>query len=297
MQIGNTPLVQLKNTRIYAKMEGENAGGSIKDRVALAIIEHAENSGLLREGGLVVEATSGNTGIGLALVAKQRGYKAVIVMPDTMSKERQELLKSYGAELVLTDGKLGMQGAVERAKQIVEQTPNAVLADQFNNPVNPMAHYRSTAPEIEKQMTQAGATPHIFVACVGTGGTLSGVGKYLKERYPDIYIVAVEPAASPLLSGGVAGAHKIQGIGANFIPNTLDRTVYDEVVCVSNEEAYDATRTLKRQYGIYAGISSGAAFAAAKRLSERAENKDKNIVTLFPDEGGRYVSTGVFDEK
>lgn len=297
MQIGNTPLVRLKNTRIYAKIEGENAGGSIKDRVALAIIEHAENSGLLREGGLVVEATSGNTGIGLALVAKQRGYKAVIVMPDTMSKERQELLKSYGAELVLTDGKLGMQGAVERAKQIVEQTPNAVLADQFNNPVNPMAHYRSTAPEIEKQMTQVGATPHIFVACVGTGGTLSGVGKYLKERYPDIYIVAVEPAASPLLSGGVAGAHKIQGIGANFIPNTLDRTVYDEVVCVSNEEAYDATRTLKRQYDIYAGISSGAAFAAAKRLSLRAENKDKNIVTLFPDEGGRYVSTGVFDEK
>ena len=293
--IGNTPLAELKNTeekygltaRIFAKLEKENEGGSIKDRVALAILEDAEKRGLLTAGGTVVEATSGNTGIGLALVCRARGYRAVIVMPDSMSVERQNMMKEYGAQLVLTDGKLGMQAAVEKAEEIVKNTPNSLLADQFNNPVCAKAHYDTTGVEIWQQ-TQGNVD--IFVACIGTGGTLTGVARYLKEKNPNVKIVGVEPAASPLLTKGVAGAHKIQGIGANFIPTVLDRTVYDEILTVTDEDAFAFARGLKTDENLSVGISSGAALAAAICLAKRAENEGKNIVTVFPDDGNRYTS-------
>ena len=293
--IGNTPLAELKNTeekygltaRIFAKLEKENEGGSIKDRVALAILEDAEKRGLLTAGGTVVEATSGNTGIGLALVCRARGYRAVIVMPDSMSVERQNMMKEYGAQLVLTDGKLGMQAAVERAEEIVKNTPNSLLADQFNNPVCAKAHYDTTGVEIWQQ-TQGNVD--VFVACIGTGGTLTGVARYLKEKNPNVKIVGVEPAASPLLTKGVAGAHKIQGIGANFIPTVLDRTVYDEILTVTDEDAFAFARALKTDENLSVGISSGAALAAVIRLAKRAENEGKNIVTVFPDDGNRYTS-------
>ena len=293
--IGNTPLAELKNTeekygltaRIFAKLEKENEGGSIKDRVALAILEDAERRGLLTAGGTVVEATSGNTGIGLALVCRARGYRAVIVMPDSMSVERQNMMKEYGAQLVLTDGKLGMQAAVEKAEEIVKNTPNSLLADQFNNPVCAKAHYDTTGVEIWQQ-TQGNVD--IFVACIGTGGTLTGVARYLKEKNPNVKIVGVEPAASPLLTKGVAGAHKIQGIGANFIPTVLDRTVYDEILTVTDEDAFAFARGLKTDENLSVGISSGAALAAVIRLAKRAENEGKNIVTVFPDDGNRYTS-------
>lgn len=294
-RIGNTPLAELKNTeekygltaRIFAKLEKENEGGSIKDRVALAILEDAEKRGLLTAGGTVVEATSGNTGIGLALVCRARGYRAVIVMPDSMSVERQNMMKEYGAQLVLTDGKLGMQAAVEKAEEIVKNTPNSLLADQFNNPVCAKAHYDTTGVEIWEQ-TQGNVD--IFVACIGTGGTLTGVARYLKEKNPNVKIVGVEPAASPLLTKGVAGAHKIQGIGANFIPTVLDRTVYDEILTVTDEDAFAFARGLKTDENLSVGISSGAALAAVIRLAKRAENEGKNIVTVFPDDGNRYTS-------
>ena len=293
--IGNTPLAELKNTeekygltaRIFAKLEKENEGGSIKDRVALAILEDAEKRGLLTAGGTVVEATSGNTGIGLALVCRARGYRAVIVMPDSMSVERQNMMKEYGAQLVLTDGKLGMQAAVEKAEEIVKNTPNSLLADQFNNPVCAKAHYDTTGVEIWQQ-TQGNVD--IFVACIGTGGTLTGVARYLKEKNPNVKVVGVEPAASPLLTKGVAGAHKIQGIGANFIPTVLDRTVYDEILTVTDEDAFAFARGLKTDENLSVGISSGAALAAVIRLAKRAENEGKNIVTVFPDDGNRYTS-------
>ena len=293
--IGNTPLAELKNTeekygltaRIFAKLEKENEGGSIKDRVALAILEDAEKRGLLTAGGTVVEATSGNTGIGLALVCRARGYRAVIVMPDSMSVERQNMMKEYGAQLVLTDGKLGMQAAVEKAEEIVKNTPNSLLADQFNNPVCAKAHYDTTGVEIWQQ-TQGNVD--IFVACIGTGGTLTGVARYLKEKNPNVKIVGVEPAASPLLTKGVAGAHKIQGIGANFIPTVLDRTVYDEILTVTDEDAFAFARGLKTDENLSVGISSGAALAAAICLAKRAANEGKNIVTVFPDDGNRYTS-------
>ena len=291
MKIGNTPLLCMKKTEngggIFAKIEGKNPGGSIKDRVALAIVEDAEKSGRLHAGGTVVEATSGNTGIGLALVCKQKGYRAVIVMPDSMSVERRQLIASYGAEVVLTEGKMGMQGAVEKALSIVAETPNSILADQFNNPVCAAAHYDTTAAEI---WTQTGGKVDIFVACVGTGGTLTGVGRYLKEKNPNVKVVAVEPAKSPLLSGGKAAPHGIQGIGANFIPKVLDRTVYDEVLTVTDEEAFAAARALNAGGEVFVGISSGAAFAAANALAARQGNAGKTIVTIFPDEGGRYAS-------
>ncbi|MBQ8395324.1 MAG: cysteine synthase A [Clostridia bacterium] len=295
VKVGNTSLVQLHtmqekygwSARIFAKLERENEGGSIKDRVALAILNDAESKGLIEKGGAVVEATSGNTGIGLALVCRARGYRAIIVMPDSMSVERQELLKSYGAELVLTDGKEGMQAAVERAKEIVKTTPNSLLADQFNNPVCAQVHYDTTGVEIWEQTA---GNIDIFVACVGTGGTLTGVGKYLKEQKPQIQVVAVEPASSPLLSQGRAGAHKIQGIGANFIPAVLDRQVYNEVVTVTDEDAFAFAKALKSDEGLSVGISSGAALAAAAELAKRAENKGKRIVTIFPDDGNRYNS-------
>lgn len=300
LKIGNTPLVELQNAKktlslqgnVYAKLERANAGGSVKDRVALEMIEDAEKRGVLSKGGTVIEATSGNTGIGLALVCQAKGYQAIIVMPDNMSKERQDAMRAYGAQIVLTDGKKGMQGAVERAQELYRQTSNSIIAGQFENPANPNAHYKTTAPEIDKALQ---GKVDIFVACVGTGGTLTGIGRYLKEKYPSVKIVAVEPKKSPLLLGGKAGAHGIQGIGANFIPTILDRSVYDEVVCVADEDAFATARWLKENENVFVGISSGAAAYAAFALAKRPENADKNIVTVFPDGGERYLSTGIFD--
>jgi cysteine synthase A len=300
LNIGNTPLLRLEKSRkvfslganVYAKIESANAGGSIKDRVALEILLDAEKRGVISAGGTVVEATSGNTGIGLALVCKAKGYKAIIVMPDTMSKERQDAMRAFGAEVLLTDGAKGMQGAVELAERICKNTPNSMLAAQFENPANPAAHYKTTAPEIYEELQ---GKVDIFVACVGTGGTLTGVGRYLKEKNPSVKVVAVEPKKSPLLSGGVAGAHAIQGIGANFIPNVLDRTVYDEVICVDDEAAFATARWLYKTENVFVGISSGAAAHAAFSLAKRPENANKNIVTVFPDGGERYLSTGLFD--
>lgn len=291
LKIGNTPLLRLRKieqggyAQVYAKQEGENPGGSVKDRVALAIIEDAEKRGKLQNGGTVVEATSGNTGIGLALVCRTRGYKAVIVMPDSMSLGRRMLLKKYGAETVLTKGALGMRGAVERAKEIAENTPNCILADQFNNPACIAAHYTGTAIELWTQMQQ---NVDIFVAGVGTGGTITGIGKFLREKNPSVKIVAVEPTSSPLLSRGVVGSHGIQGIGANFLPKILDRTIYDEVMTATDNEAFDMQRRLKTEEGLSVGISSGAAVVAAKRIAMRKENEGKRIALILPDEGGRY---------
>lgn len=297
-EIGNTPLVRLEktdaglNARIFAKIEGVNPAGSIKDRVAFAIIEDAEKNGRLQAGGTVIEATSGNTGIGLAYVCKQKGYRAVIVMPDNMSVERRKMIADYGAQVVLTDGKKGMSAAVEKALEILRDTPNAILADQFNNPICAEVHYQTTGAEIWKQTEEKA---DIFVACVGTGGTLTGVGRYLKEQNPEVRVVAVEPAASPLLSQGKAGAHSIQGIGANFIPVVLDRSVYDEVLTVTDGEAFETARWLRKTEGLSVGISSGAAVVAAKKLAMREENRGKTIVTILPDEGSRYASTPLFE--
>ena len=293
--IGNTPLVRLEKierayglkARLYAKVESLNAGGSVKDRVAKAMIDDAEKSGRLQTGGTVIEPTSGNTGIGLALVARSRGYKAVIVMPETMSVERQKLIKAYGGEVVLTDGKKGMQGAVEKAQELLEQTPNAMIAGQFDNPANPMAHYTSTAPEIYDELF---GKVDVFVAGVGTGGTLTGVGRYLKEKNKNIRVCAVEPKSSPLLSKGYAGAHGLQGIGANFVPKNFDRSVCDEIICVADETAIEKAKELSKKEGLFVGISSGAALAGALELAQRAENADKNIVLILPDHGDRYLS-------
>ncbi len=298
--IGNTPLVQLTATekafslkaKIYAKVEYFNPTGSIKDRAAKAMIDEAEKSGALKKGGTVIEATSGNTGIGLAFVAATRGYKAVIVMPETMSVERQKLIRAYGAEVVLTEGAKGMQGAVDKAEELLKNTPNAIIAGQFENMANPQAHYQTTGPEI---YAQTDGKVDIFVAGVGTGGTLSGVGRYLKEKNPDVKIVAVEPASSPLLSKGYAGAHGLQGIGANFIPKILDRNIYDEVLTVTDEAAFELARNLGKTEGLFVGISSGAAVWAAMEIAKRPENAGKNIVTILPDGGGRYLSTTLFE--
>ena len=295
MLIGNTPLVQLKkieekyalSAHLFAKVESANEGGSIKDRVALAIIEDAEARDALQAGGTIVEATSGNTGIGLALVAKAKGYKAVIVMPDTMSLERRQLIASYGAEVLLTDGKAGMQGAVEKAQEIVKNTPNAVLADQFNNPVCAVVHRETTAVEIDRQL---GGNVDVFVVGVGTGGTLTGVGGYLKDKYKSVFVAAVEPARSPLLSKGWAAAHAIQGIGANFVPSILDTTIYDEVLTVNDEAAMDMADLLCKEEDLSVGISSGGNVCAAVALAMRPENAGKNIVTILPDDRNRYLS-------
>lgn len=290
--VGNTPLVRLDKINgdafatVYAKVEGENPAGSIKDRVAFAILDDAEKSGRLQSGGTVIEATSGNTGIGLAYACRQRGYRAVIVMPDSMSVERRQLIAGYGAGVVLTDGKKGMSAAVERAQEILRDTPNAILADQFNNPVCAEIHYRTTGVEI---WAQTQGKVDIFVACVGTGGTLTGVGRYLKAQNPNVKVVAVEPSASPLLSKGWAGAHAIQGIGANFIPKVLDRSVYDEVLTVEDRAAIAMAKRLYQEEGLFVGISSGAAAVAAYEVAMRAENAGKTVVTVFPDEGGRYA--------
>ena len=294
-KIGNTPLIRLESTerafglkaKLFAKLESVNPGGSVKDRAAKAILDDAEEKGKLKKGGYVVEATSGNTGIGLALVAAARGYKTLIVMPETMSIERRKLLASYGAELVLTDGAKGMQGAVERATELVKNTPNAILAGQFENPANVAAHYQTTGPEIYRQTD---GRVDIFVAGVGTGGTITGVGKYLKRQNKNVRIIAVEPAASPLLSKGIAGAHAIQGIGANFIPKILDCKLLDEVFAVGDEEAKSFARYLYEKENAFVGISSGAALFAAIEIAKRGENEGKTIVALFPDSGDRYGS-------
>ena len=297
--VGNTPLLQLTRyqkasgagANLYAKLECFNPAGSVKDRVALEIIQDAEEKGTLKKGGTIVEPTSGNTGIGIAAIAAERGYKAILVMPDTMSMERRNILRAYGAEIVLTEGAKGMAGAIEKAEELVKATPNAILAGQFENPVNPRAHYKTTGPEIWKDL---GGEVACFVAGVGTGGTLSGVGRYLKERGPAIHIVAVEPSSSPVLSKGRGGAHGLQGIGAGFVPGALDTTIYDEVIAVTDEDALAFAKLLGKTEGILCGISAGAALAAAVALSGRAELKGKNIVVLLPDGGDRYYSTALF---
>ena len=297
--VGNTPLLQLSRyqkasgagANLYAKLECFNPAGSVKDRVALEIIQDAEEKGTLKKGGTIVEPTSGNTGIGIAAIAAERGYKAILVMPDTMSMERRNILRAYGAEIVLTEGAKGMAGAIEKAEELVKATPNAILAGQFENPVNPRAHYKTTGPEIWKDL---GGEVACFVAGVGTGGTLSGVGRYLKERDPAVHIVAVEPSSSPVLSKGRGGAHGIQGIGAGFVPKALDTTIYDEVIAVTDEDALTFAKLLGKTEGILCGISAGAALAAAVSLSKRAEMKGKNIVVLLPDGGDRYYSTALF---
>lgn len=297
--VGNTPLLELTNiertehlsSRILAKLEYLNPAGSVKDRVARAMIEDAEARGLLREGSVIIEPTSGNTGIGLAAMAAARGYRVIFTMPETMSAERRSLMAAYGAELVLTEGKKGMAGAIERAEALSREIPGAFLPGQFTNPANPRAHHETTGPEI---WADTDGRVDIFVAGVGTGGTITGTGSYLKEQNPAIRVIAVEPAGSPVLSGGKPGPHKLQGIGAGFIPDVLDTTVYDEILPVSDEAALAAGRLIARQEGVLVGISSGAALHAAMQLARRPENSGKIIVVLLPDTGDRYLSTALF---
>ena len=299
--IGNTPLLELKNicekehlqANILAKLEFFNPAGSAKDRVGVSLLNDAEARGLIAPGSTVIEPTSGNTGIGLAAVAATRGYRLILTMPDTMSAERMSLLRAYGAELVLTDGTKGMSGAIEKAKELAAEIPNSFIPGQFDNPANPAAHYETTGPEIWRDTE---GRVDLFVATVGTGGTISGTAKYLKEQNPDIRVIAVEPAGSAILSGGAAGPHKIQGIGAGFIPNTLDTNCYDEVIAVTDEDALAMGKRIARQEGFLVGISSGAAAWAAIELAKRPENKGKNIVVLLPDTGERYLSTPMFND-
>lgn len=298
--IGNTPILKLnryteavgvKDATILAKLEYLNPAGSVKDRVALAMIQDAEKKGLLKEGATIIEPTSGNTGIGLAAVATARGYRTIITLPDTMSVERRNLLKAYGAELVLTEGAKGMKGAIEKAEALKNEIADAIVLGQFVNPANPAAHKATTGPEIWKQTDGA---VDIFVAGVGTGGTISGVGAYLKEQNPNVKVIAVEPATSAVLSTGKAGAHKIQGIGAGFIPDTLDTSIYDEIIPIENEDAFTEGKKFAVTEGVLVGISSGAALKAATIVAKREENKGKNIVVLLPDSGDRYLSTPLF---
>lgn len=297
--IGNTPLVRLNgyqkekklDAELLAKLEYFNPAGSVKDRVALYMLLDAQEKGLLKRDSVIIEPTSGNTGIGLAAVAAEKGIRTIIVMPDTMSIERRNILKAYGAELVLTDGKLGMKGAIAKANELAEEIPHSFIPGQFTNDANPLAHYKTTGPEIWKDTD---GDVDILVAGVGTGGTLSGAGRYLKEQNPDIQVVAVEPKDSPVLSEGKAGSHKLQGIGAGFVPRTLDIDIYDEVIPVTTQQAYDAVRLLAREDAILAGISSGAALYAAEVLAKRPENRGKRIVIIIPDSGEKYLSEPVF---
>lgn len=297
--IGNTPLVEIANVErklglkatVLVKLEYLNPAGSVKDRVALAMIEDAKERGLLKEGSTIIEPTSGNTGIGLASIAAARGYRVILTMPETMSVERRNILKAYGAELVLTDGAKGMNGAIAKAEELVREIPDSFLAGQFVNPANPEAHRRTTGPEIWKDTD---GKVDIFVAGVGTGGTLTGVGEYLKSKNPKIQVVAMEPASSPVLSQGKSGAHKIQGIGAGFVPKVLNTDIYDEIITIENDEAFEGGKLLAKYEGVLVGISSGAALQAALRLAERPENEGKTIVTLLPDSGDRYYSTPLF---
>lgn len=297
--IGGTPLLELTNyekanelnAKIYAKLEYFNPAGSVKDRIAKAMLDDAEEKGLLKPGAVIIEPTSGNTGIGLASVAASRGYKVILTMPETMSVERRNLLKAYGAELVLTEGAKGMPGAIAKAKELAEQTPNSYIPSQFTNPANPAVHLKTTGPEI---WADTDGKVDIFIAGVGTGGTLSGVGAYLKSQNPNVKVVAVEPATSPVLSGGKAGPHKIQGIGAGFVPDTLNTDIYDEILPVQNEDAFATGRALARSEGVLVGISSGATVFAAAQLAKRPENAGKVIVALLPDTGERYLSTPMF---
>ncbi len=299
--IGRTPILKLNgysrksgitNAVILAKLEYLNPAGSVKDRIALAMIEDAENKGILKAGATIIEPTSGNTGIGLASVAAAKGYRVILTLPDSMSLERRTLLKAYGAELVLTDGAKGMKGAIEKAEELNKQIEGSFILGQFENPANPEIHKKTTGVEIWEQTD---GKVDIFVAGVGTGGTITGVGEYLKEQNPDIKIIAVEPATSPVLSKGIAGAHKIQGIGAGFVPETLNKAVYDEVITVENDDAFTEGKVFAVSEGILVGISSGAALKAAKILAERPENKEKTIVVLLPDSGDRYLSTHLFN--
>ncbi|MBQ7810239.1 MAG: cysteine synthase A [Clostridia bacterium] len=299
MLIGNTPLLELVNIKrnlnlnanILAKLEFLNPGGSVKDRVAKTMIDEYEKVGLLTKDSVIIEPTSGNTGIGLALVAASRGYKAIIVMPDSMSVERRILMKAFGAELILTEGSKGMAGAIEKAEELKAQYPQSIIAGQFTNPANPKAHFETTGPEIYNDTE---GNVDIFVAGVGTGGTITGTGRYLKSMNKNIKVVAVEPDTSAVLSGKSAGSHKLQGIGAGFIPEVLDTEIYDEIIAVSAEDAYDAARTLGKSEGVVVGISSGAALFAAIELAKKEENKGKNIVVILPDTGDRYLSTELF---
>lgn len=298
--IGNTPLLKINNynkikgiDNIYAKLEYFNPAGSVKDRIALAMIEDAENSGKLKPGATIIEPTSGNTGIGIAAVATAKGYRAILTMPETMSIERRNLLKAYGGEVVLTDGAKGMKGAIAKAEELNKEIENSIILGQFENQANPEAHILTTGPEI---WNDTDGKVDIFVAGVGTGGTITGVGKYLKSKNPNIKVVAIEPKSSPVLSEGYAGSHKIQGIGAGFVPETLDTDVYDEVIAVENDDAFKVGKEFARAEGIIVGISSGAVLWAATELAKREENKGKNIVVLLPDTGDRYLSTPLFTD-
>lgn len=299
--IGRTPIIELKNIEekhnlkatVLAKLEYFNPAGSVKDRVAKAMIEDAEKSGVLKKGATIIEPTSGNTGIGLASVATAKGYKTILTMPETMSIERRNLLKAYGAQIVLTDGTKGMSGAIAKANELKEEIENAVILGQFVNPANPKVHYETTGPEI---FEDTDGNVDIFVAGVGTGGTLSGTGKYLKSKNPSVKVVAVEPATSPVLSEGHGGPHKIQGIGAGFVPDTLDTKIYDEIITVKNEDAFAVANTIAKSEGILVGISSGASLWAAVELAKRPENEGKTIVALLPDTGERYLSAGVYSD-
>lgn len=297
--VGKTPLVELKRieekeglqAKLIAKVESFNPAGSVKDRIAKAMIEDAEAKGLLKEGSVIIEPTSGNTGIGLAAAATVKGYRMILTMPETMSVERRNIVKAYGAEVVLTDGTKGMKGAIEKADELAKEIPNSFIAGQFVNPANPETHKKTTGPEIWEDIDGA---VDIFVAGVGTGGTITGTGEYLKEKKPEVKVVAVEPASSPVLSEGVSGPHKIQGIGAGFVPETLNTGIYDEIIKVENEDAFETGRYLAAEEAILAGISSGAALYAAIQLAKREENKGKTIVVLLPDNGDRYYSTALF---
>lgn len=299
--IGNTPIIELKNIEekndlkatVLAKLEYFNPAGSVKDRVAKSMIEDAESTGVLKKGATIIEPTSGNTGIGLASVATSKGYKTILTMPETMSIERRNLLKAYGAEIVLTDGTKGMSGAIAKANELKEEIENSVILGQFVNPANPKIHFNTTGPEIYEDTD---GNVDIFVAGVGTGGTLSGTGKYLKSKNPNVKVVAVEPATSPVLSEGHGGPHKIQGIGAGFVPDTLDTEIYDEIITVKNEDAFATSNSIAKTEGILVGISSGAALWAALELAKRPENEGKTIVAILPDTGERYLSTGIYSD-